>query len=232
MKTIGIIGGLTWVSTIEYYKWINEMVNERLGGSESAKILLYSVNFGEIVKFKETDDWDGIAKLIVAAAKNLGNAGADCLLIGANTMHHIYDKIQSAVGVPVIHIAESAAKSIKAQGLKKVALLGTKYTMQLDFYKNKLAGFGIETLIPDVEKIEFINHAIYQELGKNIFLYETKATFLQIINHLVSEGAEGIILGCTEIPLLISDEDCNVPLFNTGFLHAKDGVDFALMATN
>ncbi len=230
MKTIGIIGGLTWISTIEYYRWINEMVQERLGGNESAKLLMYSVNFGEIIKFKETDNWDGIAGIITTVAKKLEIAGADCLLIGANTMHHIYDKVVSAVNIPIIHIVDATAKAIQEKGLKKIALLGTKYTMQLDFYKNKLAGYGIETLIPNATEIEFINNAIYQEMGKNIFLPETKATFLQIINGLVSKGAEGVILGCTEIPLLIAPDDCNVPLFNTGYLHAKAGVDFALSA--
>lgn len=228
MKTIGIIGGLTWVSTIEYYRLINEMVNERLGGNETAKILLYSVNFGEIKKLTETGDWDGIAIIISEAAQKLERAGADCLLIGANTMHHIYDKIQAAVNIPIIHIAVVTADAIKQKGLQKVALLGTKYTMQFDFYKNKLAEQGIETLIPEEVAIEMINYSIYNELGKNIFLPTTKAAFLETINQLVANGAEGVILGCTEIPLLIKQSDCKVPLFDTGFLHAKAAVDFAL----
>lgn len=228
MKTIGIIGGLTWVSTIEYYRLINEMVNERLGGNETAKVLLYSVNFGEIKKLTEAGDWNKIAIIICEAAQKLEIAGADCLLIGANTMHHIYDKIKAAVKIPVIHIATVTANAIKQNGLNKVALLGTKYTMKLDFYKNKLAEQGIDTLIPEDSAIEMINSAIYNELGKNIFLPATKAAFLKTINQLVTAGAQGIILGCTEIPLLIKQSDCNIPLFDTGYLHAKAAVDFAL----
>ncbi len=228
MKTIGLIGGLTWLSTLDYYRLLNEQVNERLGGVEAGKIILYSVNFAEIKVLTEEGRWDEIAKLISNVAKKLEQAGADCILIGANTMHKIADEIQQAVRIPVIHVAEVTAKQIKEQQLKTVALLGTKFTMQLDFYKNKLAAEGIATIIPDEDEIEMINTAIYTEMGKGIFLPATKEKFLTIINKLIAKGAEGIILGCTEIPILIKQADCPVPVFDTTRIHSCAAVDFAL----
>jgi aspartate racemase len=228
MKTIGLIGGLSWLSTIDYYRLLNEMVNERLGGIEAGKIVIYSVNFGEIKTLTEADRWDDIERLMCEAARKLEEAGADCLLIGANTMHRIADAIQAAVSIPVLHVAEEAGKEIKKKGLTNVALLGTKYTMQLDFYKNKLAAQGINTIIPGEEEIAFINHAIYNEMGKGVFLPETKARFLTIIDDLAKEGAQGIVLGCTEIPILVKQADCSVPLFDTTRIHSAAAVDFAL----
>jgi aspartate racemase len=228
MKTIGLIGGLSWLSTIYYYRLLNEMVNERLGGIEAGKIVIYSVNFGEIKTLTEADRWDDIERLMCEAARKLEEAGADCLLIGANTMHRIADAIQAAVSIPVLHVAEEAGKEIKKKGLTNVALLGTKYTMQLDFYKNKLAAQGINTIIPGEEEIAFINHAIYNEMGKGVFLPETKARFLTIIDDLAKEGAQGIVLGCTEIPILVKQADCSVPLFDTTRIHSAAAVDFAL----
>lgn len=228
MKTIGLIGGLTWLSTLDYYRLLNEMVNQQLGGVEAGQIIIYSVNFGEIKVLTEANRWDEIAKRISGAAKKLEQAGADCILIGANTMHKIADKVQASVAIPVLHIAEEVAASIKEKGLSRVALLGTKYTMQLDFYKNKLAAEGISTIIPDEEEIEIINSAIYTEMGKGIFTSATKEKFLQIIRRLINEGAEGIILGCTEIPILIKQEDCSVPVFDTTRIHSQAAVRFAL----
>lgn len=228
MKTIGLIGGLTWLSTLDYYRLLNEMVNKQLGGVEAGQIIVYSVNFGEIKVLTEAGRWDEISRQISGAAKKLEQAGADCILIGANTMHKIADKIQAAVAIPVIHIAEEVAASIKEEGLSRVALLGTKYTMQLDFYKNKLAAKGISTIIPNETEIEVINTAIYTEMGKGIFTAATKAKFLEIIQRLVNEGAEGIILGCTEIPILIKQEDCTVPVFDTTRIHSQAAVRFAL----
>lgn len=228
MKTIGLIGGLSWLSTIDYYRLLNEMVNERLGGIEAGKIIIYSVNFGEIKTLTEADRWDEIEKMMRFAAGKLEDAGAECLLIGANTMHRIADGIQAAVTIPVVHVAEETAKEVKKKGLTKVALLGTKYTMQLDFYKEKLAAQGISTIIPGEESIAFINHTIYNEMGKGLFLPETKARFLSIIDSLSKEGAQGIILGCTEIPILIRQEDCHVPLFDTTRIHSAAAVNFAL----
>src|SRR6478735_63685 len=192
MKTIGLVGGLTWLSTIDYYRLLNQMVNEKLGGVSSAKILMCSVEFAEIKQLTEANDWDGLADIISNAAQRLETAGADCILIGANTMHKIADKIQAAIKIPLIHIAEETAKTITKQQISKVGLLGTKYTMQLDFYKNKLSAKGIQTIIPNETDIEYINDAIYNEMGKGIFLPERKAIFIRIINDLITQGAKGI----------------------------------------
>lgn len=204
------------------------MVNERLGGAASAKILLYSVNFEEIKTLTIADDWDGIAALMASVAKKLEQAGADCLLLGANTMHKIAGDIQEQITIPLINIAEATALTINKAQLEKVALLGTRYTMQLPFYKDKLKAKGIETIIPEEEDIAFINNAIYEEMSKNLFLPATKEKFKQIIEELIVHGAEGIIMGCTEIPILLKDETAIVPLFDTTIIHAKAAVDFAL----
>lgn len=228
MKTIGIIGGLTWLSTIEYYRLLNQMVNEKRGGVESAEIILYSLNFGEIKKLTEDDHWDEITNLVSSIAVKLQQAGADCIMIGANTMHRIADDVQAAVTIPVIHIAEATANTVKEKGCSTVALLGTKYTMQLDFYKDKLAAKGIRTIIPNEEEIQFINNSIYNEMGKGDFLPATKKRYLEIIERLKGEGAEGVILGCTEIPLLITQKDADIALFDTTLIHSKAAIAFAL----
>jgi len=228
MKTIGIIGGLTWYSTLDYYRLLNELINKRLGGVHSGKIILNSVDFAEIKPLTEQDKWEAIAVIICKAAKSLESAGADCIMIGANTMHKIADEIQAAVKIPVIHIGTVTAAAIKNAGLTRVALLGTKYTMQLDFYKAKLAEYGIETVIPGEKDIHYINRSIYDEFSTGIFLPATKKEYLRIIQELIGQGAEGIILGCTEIPILIKQEDCSVPVFDTALLHATAAVEFAL----
>ncbi|MEP7237200.1 MAG: aspartate/glutamate racemase family protein [Ferruginibacter sp.] len=228
MKTIGLIGGLTWYSTLDYYRLLNELANKELGGSHAAKIILNSVDFGEIEVLTKKLDWDALAVIMCNAAKAIETAGAHCLMIGANTMHNIADEVQAAISIPVIHIADAVAASIKKQRLKKVTLLGTKYTMQLDFYKARLAAAGIEVIIPNETGIELINDAIYNEFGKGIFLPERKKQFLEIIDSLVADGAEGIVLGCTEIPILIKQEDCSVPVFDTAFIHAQAAVHFAI----
>ena len=228
MKTIGIIGGLTWLSTAEYYRLLNEMVNKKLGGVYSAKIILHSVNFHEIKTLTFAEDWQGIIEIIAGIAKKLEDAGADCILIGANTMHKIAAEVQSAVSIPVIHIAEATAKKIEKQGLTKVALLGTKYTMELGFYQHALAQYQISTIIPDEADRQYIHDAIYNEMGKNIFLPATKQQFLHIIGKLAKEGAEGIILGCTEIPLLLQQSDCSIPVFDTTLIHTSAAIDYVL----
>ena len=228
MKTIGLIGGLTWYSTLDYYRLLNELMNKKLGDVHAAKIILYSVDFAEIKILTGQQDWKSIAVIICNAAKSIELAGADCIMIGTNTMHKIADEVQAAVNIPVIHIATAVAETIKSAGLKKVALLGTKYTMQLHFYKNILAQNGIETITPPENDIEFINNSIYEEFGKGIFLSETKTQYLKIMEELIKQGAEGFILGCTEIPILIKQEDCIVPVFNTALIHAGAAVDFAL----
>jgi aspartate racemase len=228
MKTIGLIGGLTWYSTLDYYRLLNELMNERLGGVHSAKIILHSVDFAGIKILTEQQDWKAIAQIIGKAAKGVQLAGADCLVIGANTMHYIADEVQAAINIPVIHIAVATGDVIKSKGIKKVALLGTKYTMQLPFYAAKLAEKGIETIIPNETDIEYINNSIYNEFSKGIFLPETKNQYLQVIDKLIKQGAQGIIAGCTEIPILIKPEDSAAPIFNTGLIHSAAAVDFAL----
>jgi len=228
MKSIGLIGGLTYVSTIEYYRYINELANEKLGGNETVDIIMYSVNFGEIKVLTEAEDWEKISGIICKVAQTIERGGASCLLIGANTMHKIADEVQAAIKIPVIHIAEAVAKTILKNGLKKVGLLGTRYTMQLGFYADHLAKYGIETIIPDQEDIDFINYTIYNEFSKNIFLPETKARYLKVISKLKERGAEGIILGCTEIPLLLKQSDCDILLFDTAKIHSAAGVGYVL----
>ncbi|MEO7309711.1 MAG: aspartate/glutamate racemase family protein [Chitinophagaceae bacterium] len=228
MKTIGLIGGLSWHSTIDYYRVLNETVGALEGGVSSAKILMYSVNFAEIKALTFNDDWDGISRIICDIAKKLEAAGADCLLLGANTMHKIADEVQAAIGIPLIHIAKVTAAAITQKQLRKVALLGTKYTMELGFYQEKLSAAGIETIIPADEDRVFINNAIYEEMGAGIFLPATRDRFHEIIEIMLSGGAEGIILGCTEIPILLKDTVAAVPFFDTGYIHSIAAVDYAL----
>lgn len=228
MKMIGLIGGLTWHSSVDYYRYFNQLVNERLGGDEAARVLLNSVNYGEIKKLTQAGDWDSIARIISAAARQCEQAGASCILLGANTMHHIAERVQQSVSIPLIHIADATARAIRAQGLDTVLLLGTKYTMLFDFYRDKLTAHGIRTLVPDAAGVEMVNNSIYEELGKGIILPETRQRYIALIREQMEAGAQGVILGCTEIPLLIKPADSPVPVFDTTYLHAKAAVDFAL----
>ena len=191
-------------------------------------MLMYSVEFEEIKTLTAAQDWDSIAAIMCKVAQTLEQAGADCIMIGANTMHNIADRVKAVINIPLIHIAEETAAVVAKQQIKKVALLGTKYTMQLDFYKNKLAEKNIETIIPGEADIEYINDAIYNEMGKGIFLPERKKHFIQIINNLQQQGAEAVVLGCTEIPILIKQADVALPVFDTTLIHAKAAVEFAL----
>lgn len=228
MKTIGLIGGVTWLSTAEYYRILNEMVNKREGGVSSARIIVFSVNFQEIKTLTEAGDWDSIAGIMCDAARRLERAGADCILLGANTMHKIADAVQEAVAIPLIHVAVVTASAIKQQQIRTVALLGTKYVMQQEFYRQKLEEQGLQVLIPSQADIEYINNAIYTEFAKGVFTEEAKQRFLQIIDTLVAQGASGAIFGCTEIPILLKQEDCSIPVFDTTLLHATAAVDFVL----
>lgn len=228
MKTIGLIGGTSWVSTMDYYKLINEGVNEKLGGSEFARCIIYSLNYGDIIRNNTKDDWDANLQLIAEGAEILQNGGAKAILLCANTMHLIAHRLQQKINIPIIHIAAVTAKEIKKEGLKKVALLGTRFTMERDFYKAKLSEQGIEAIIPGDDDRGFIHYTIFEELGKNILKEESRLRYLAIIKKLVAEGAKGIILGCTEIPLLIKKEDVAVPVFDTAMIHAKAAVEFAL----
>jgi aspartate racemase len=228
MKTIGIVGGISWLSTIEYYKFVNQLVNDRLGGVNAARVIIYSVNFADIKKLTEANDWDGLTGMVSEAAIQLEKAGADCLLVGANTMHKIADRVQAAVNIPLIHVAVVTAEAIKKKNLKTVALLGTKYVMQQDFYRDKLSAEGLTVIIPEQDDIDYINNAIYTEFGKGIFLPETKTRFLQIIDTLIGKSAEGVIFGCTEIPILIQPEDCRIPVFDTTLIHSTAAVEFIM----
>ncbi len=220
MKTSGLIGGMSWESTVTYYKIVNETVKKELGGLHSAKVLLYSVDFSEIEKCQADGDWDKSAAILSAAAKNLEDAGADFIVICTNTMHKVVPQIQSSITIPVIHIAEATADELKYHNITKVALLGTKYTMTQDFYKDKLMNAGITVLIPDEEEIELVNDVIYNELCLGIISEASKDKYLSIIQGLAKQGAQGVILGCTEIGLLIQQKDVELPVFDTAQIHA------------
>ena len=228
MKTIGLIGGTSWVSTIDYYRIINQTVNGRLGDNSSAKILLYSVNYEEIASLTRQGDWSSIEMIIGTAAKNLEIAGAECMLLCANTMHIIAPQVQTRLEIPLLHIADVIVRSIKQNNCKKVLLLGTKYTMEASFYADRLGPEAIEIIVPNAMERELIYDSIYNELGKGIFLPATKQLYIDIIKKYKNEGAEAAILGCTEIPLIINQAECSIPLFDTLFLHATAAADFAL----
>lgn len=229
MKTIGLVGGTGWISSAEYYRIINEETNRRLGGLEFAKCILFSLNYGEIDSFNKENNKDGIYSLILDASLKLINAGADCIVLCANTFHQYVERLESEIDVPVIHIAKATTKEIKQKNLMKIGLLGTKQTMEMDFYKLKLKEENIEALIPGPVEREFIQKTINNELVKGIFSDESRSRFIKICNDLYSKGAESIVLGCTEIPLLVKQEDINIPLFNTLLIHSISAVDFALM---
>ncbi len=232
MRTIGLIGGLSWVSTVDYYRIINQTVNTKLGGSHSAKLLLCSIDFEEFKQALDIRDWDGVACLISGAAVRLQEAGADCVVICSNTPHMVADQVVAAMRIPLIHIAEVTAKAIGSLGLKTVGLLGTKFTMEESFFKDKLTRRGINTLVPNSGDREFINDTIFNELTKGIITDSTRTRYQAIISGLVAGGAAGIIMGCTEIPQLIRPQDCPVPTFDTTALHACAAVEFALQDTN
>lgn len=228
MKKIGLVGGLTWVSTLEYYRIINQLVNERLGGDEAADMVIESVNFGEIKRLTVSENRAGIARMMTEAAQRLVQAGAECVLLGANTMHMVAEEVAQAIPVPLIHIAKVTAAAIQERGMHRVALLGTQYTMRLPFYTELLRDAGITTMIPEAAGIQMVNQAIYGEMAQGVFLNETKQKFIALMQELVEQGAQGIILGCTEIPVLVKPADTEIPLFDTTFLHARAAVDFAL----
>jgi aspartate racemase len=228
MKTLGLIGGISWVSTIDYYKLINEGINEKIGGLNFSQCIIYSFNYADIKKNNDANDWDKTFSMLSAACEHLKNGGAEAIVLCANTMHLIAERIEEKVGLPVIHIATATATAIKDKNIKKVGLLGTKFTMELDFFTNKLTEQGIEAIIPGEEDRQFIHHSIFEELGRGIINEETKQRYLAIINILIEQGAEGIILGCTEIPLLIQPQDLPILVFDTARIHAAAAVDFAL----
>ena len=229
MKTIGLIGGMSWESTVTYYKIINETVKEKLGGLHSAKCILYSVDFQEIEECQANGNWEKSGEILGEAAYNLEKAGADFIVICTNTMHKVVNQIKEKISIPILHIAEMTAEKILEKGLKNIALLGTKYTMEQDFYKSKLIEKGINVIIPDKNDIEIINEVIYDELCLGTINSNSKKKFLEIVHKLRSKGAEGIILGCTEIGLLIKNADTDVPLFDTAIIHAEQAAIYSIL---
>ena len=228
LKTIGLIGGMSWESTVTYYKIINEVIKEKLGGLHSAKCVLYSVDFQEIEECQANGNWEKSGEILGEAANNLEKAGADFIVICTNTMHKVVNQIKEKISIPILHIAEMTAEKILEKGLKNIALLGTKYTMEQDFYKSKLIEKGINVIIPDKNDIEIINEVIYDELCLGTINSDSKKKFLEIVDKLRNKGAEGIILGCTEIGLLIKNEDTDVPLFDTAIIHAEQAAIYSI----
>lgn len=228
LKTIGLIGGMSWESTVTYYKIINETVKEKLGRLHSAKCILYSVDFQEIEECQANGNWEKSGEILGEAAYNLEKAGADFIVICTNTMHKVVNQVKEKISVPILHIAEMTAEKILEKGLKNIALLGTKYTMEQDFYKSKLIEKGINVIIPDKNDIETINEVIYDELCLGTINFNSKKKFLEIVDKLRSKGAEGIILRCTEIGLLIKNEDTDVPLFDTAIIHAEQAAMYSI----
>lgn len=229
MKTIGLIGGMSWESSKLYYELINQKVKAELGGFHSCKSILYTVQFDEIHRLQGEGDWETLDKIMVNAAQSLEKAGADIILICANTMHLCSEAITKNVSIPLLHIADATGQAIKAKGLTKIALLGTKFTMEKDFYKDMLTNkFGIEVLVPTAEERDYIHEIIYSELVQGKFEDSSREGYKNIINNLQERGAEGVILGCTEIPLLISPTDVSIPTFNTTKIHADKAVEWAL----
>ena len=228
MKTIGMIGGMSWESTAIYYREANELVRDRLGGLHSAKIVLASLDFQEISELQNADRWDDAAEILAQTAQGLERAGADVVLICTNTMHLLIDQVQAAVAVPVLHIGDVAGKAVVSHGLKKIGLLGTAFTMEKAFYRDRIASHDVEVIVPSEEDRSAVHRAIFDELAVGVSSETTRARFRNIIESLVAAGAEGIILGCTEIELLVTQADSPVPVFPTAKLHIEAAVDLAL----
>ena len=229
MKTIGIVGGMAWQSSAEVYKIINELVNKKLGGQHSCQCVMYSVDLDPVLILRDEDDWEKLNDIMEDAVKRVEAAGADFTMICSNTMHKTVSAIKNRVSKPILHIADVTAQAILDKGFKTVGLMGTKFTLTQDFYKDKMEkDYGIKILIPDEDDIAFIHHVIYEELDYSIFSPASAKRFVEIIEKLHQRGAEGVILGCTEIPLLVKQEDASVPLFDTTTLHAEAAVKLAL----
>jgi aspartate racemase len=228
MKILGLIGGTSWVSTGDYYKLINQGINKRLGGLEFAECIIYSFNFGDIKRNNDANEWDKTFEMFKKAGLHLRASGAAGIVLCAATPHLMAARLEKEIAIPIIHIATATATSISAQGLKKVALLGTKFTMEQDFFKEKLREKAIEVMVPEADDREYIHTSIFEELGHGIVTAATKERYLSLINTLIKNGAEGIILGCTELPLVIQPADIPIPVFDTVEIHARAAVDFSL----
>ena len=230
MKTIGLIGGTSWESSLLYYQIINQTVKQRLGGLHSAQCLLWSFDFAEIEQLQTAGDWAGATQRMIDAARSLERGGADCIVICTNTMHRMAADVQAAVDLPLIHIADATAQNIVEVGISNIALLGTRYTMEQDFYKGRLIDqFGLKVLVPDPSGIQVVHDIIYEELVLGIVREESRRDYQRVIEQLAQQGAEGVILGCTEITLLIKPEHTSLPVFDTTYLHAVAAVDWALI---
>ena len=229
MKTIGLIGGMSWESSLEYYRIVNETVKEKLGGLHSCKCLMYSVDFGVIEALQHQNKWDELTKLMIEAAQNLKHGGADFIVICTNTMHKMAPEIETATGLNILHIADVTGAAISKDQIQKVGLLGTRFTMEGDFYKKRLKdNYDIEVIIPEDADRQIIHDIIYNELCLGLIKDDSRQKYIDIINKLCANGAEGIILGCTEIPLLIKQSDVLIPVYDTTKIHAESAVDFAL----
>ena len=232
MKTIGLLGGMSWESSLEYYRLINQAVKRRLGGLHSAQCVLYSYDFAEIETLQHTDEWGQLTLRMIEGAQRLEDGGADCLVICTNTMHRMADEIEAAAGVPLLHIADAAASAIRAMGLSTVGLLGTNFTMTGAFYRTRLGErHNLQVLIPDSADRQAVHRIIYEELVLGEIRAESRNTYCEVIGRLEAAGAQGVILGCTEIPLLVSQADVDIPAFDTTTLHAEAAVDWALEST-
>ena len=228
MQTIGLIGGMSWQSSAEYYRVLNELVREKLGGLHSARCLLYSVDFAEIEQLQTTGAWEEAGHLLAAAGQSLEDAGADFLLLCTNTMHKVADAIEAAVSIPLVHIADVAAEAVRGTGVTRVGLLGTAFTMEQSFYRDRLATHGLEVVVPSATDRMVVHRIIYEELCMGVIREESREAHRAIIDRLVAAGAEGVVLGCTELELLVRADDAPVPVFATTRLHAAAAVDLAL----
>ncbi|MET0780111.1 MAG: aspartate/glutamate racemase family protein [Microbacterium sp.] len=228
MKTIGLLGGMSWESTAEYYRIANEVVRERLGGFHSAKLLIDSVDFADIEELQRADQWDAAGTLLSERAVALQDAGAELIVLCTNTMHLVAPAIESAITVPFLHIADATAAAVRDAGLRKVALLGTGFTMRMPFLRERLAAHGLTVLVPDEPDIQIVHQVIYDELVHGVITEDSRALYRGVMDRLVAEGAEGVILGCTEIELLITDADSPVPVFPTTRIHVVAAIDAAL----
>jgi aspartate racemase len=228
--TIGMLGGMSWESSAQYYRLANELVRERLGGLHSARCVLYSVDFAEIERLQADGRWDDAGALLAAAARQVEAAGADLLVLCTNTMHKVADQIAAAIGIPLLHLADATATTVRAAGLRTVGLLGTAFTMEQDFYRDRLASHGLTVVVPDAEDRAVVHSVIYDELCRGIVTETSRAAYVAVIDRLVAAGAEGVVLGCTEIELLIGPDDVGVPIFPTTRLHVEAAVERALAA--
>lgn len=229
MKTIGVIGGMSWESSLEYYRIINDEVSRRLGGLHSAECVISSLDFAPVEELLRAGDWDGIASVLSAHARRLEAAGAALILIGTNTMHHVADRVQAAVGVPLLHIADATGAELRRRGVARAALLGTRFTMEMDFYHRRLReSYGVQTLAPEPAERQEINRIIFEELCRGRFAEESRRMLLRTIDKLRDRGAEAVVLGCTELPLLVRQQNASLPVFDTMRLHAEAAVEAAL----